>query len=46
MNGEALYQIYAQLNASICDCDVDFWDDLSDEDQEVWNQLAVRVRQE
>lgn len=43
MNGQDLYNLYAEITLEIENCEVDSWDDLSDDNQQTWNRLAQKV---
>jgi hypothetical protein len=45
MSGEELYALFSDACLSLQGCAVDCWDDLMDEDQEVWCDMAARIEE-
>lgn len=43
MNGEQLYAIYADASNDVANCEVEGWDLLSLDDQQVWTALAGKL---
>jgi hypothetical protein len=46
MNGQELYALYEQKNHELLNCGVDQWDELSADDQSVWDAMAVAFMEE
>jgi hypothetical protein len=43
MNGEILYELYADKNGELCNCVVECWGNLEPSDQAVWNAMAEAI---
>lgn len=43
MNGKDLYELWLTTLLDVQNCGADPWDELSDEDKEVWSRMAERV---
>jgi hypothetical protein len=43
MTGEQIYALYARKNDEVINCEVEAWEGLELDDQEVWNQMATAI---
>lgn len=43
MTGKDLYQLYVRFNEELINCSVDSWDELLDEDKNVWDAMAGEI---
>jgi len=43
MNGEELYALYVTANLHCNNCEIDQWEDLGNEERNVWEYIAVLV---
>ncbi len=43
ITGKELYEIIQQKNVELLACAMDDWDELQDEDQEVWEAVAIET---
>lgn len=46
MNGQQLYELYERKNIEVMNCEVDSWDSLEEDDQQIWVEMADAIATE